>query len=855
MKATKPDDKPQPGSQHTTQSEEKAVLVDAESTDIKEDVATAKSAEELSWDVVKPKFIISPDDEYALVQYFGVILTEEIIRLHEKILAKPDAKPAVFGALLSEPITDRPLRGRLHQDVRRIFEARLETESIDDGVIKITAATKSQPRSINGPKSSNPRQQASRNQPKGKLGWQELGGQYLHFSLYKENKDTMEVISYLCRQLKVKPKEFAFAGTKDRRAVTVQRVSVFRQHANRLAGINRTLRNARIGNFKHEKHGLELGELQGNQFCITLRDCHFGDDSELDEAVRVQLGNEVVGQAVEHLQVHGFINYFGLQRFGTFGIGTDEIGKKILQNDFEGAVWAILTYAEEALATALNPDAQFQSDKISRDDIYRAHAIHLFKTSGKGHLALEKLPKKFSAEAAIIRHLGSGQNGNDFVGAIQSVNRNMRTMYVHAYQSLVWNMVASERWARYGNKVIKGDLVLVESQANRATAHQDEVDENGEIVVHPAADDIAASLDDLFQRAQPLTIEEAESGKYSVYDIVLPTPGFDIEYPDNDVGDYYKEFMGSQRGGGLDPACMRRSQKDFSLSGSYRKILAQVGRDLSFEVKTYREENEQLVETDLEKLEKSRHQRPNSSNAQSAWANGSSNSETRRPQNGRGAGFGGNRGGRGGHAGRSNNDFYDKSNKREVHNDRGEQALRDRARFAATPQFNAWQNLPAQLAADDKAAHEAHEAQKLLASTDPNDIKQPVYKETFIQTSADDEGRRTAYRSTKLLNSDGVEEDVQNATPKDVVANVSALPMSNEAMALGETDKVAKTEEAALGEALNTEFAVNEEAKPSKIAVVVKFVLGSSQYATMALRELMKAGGVKTYKPDFSSGR
>ena len=469
-------------------------------------------------------------------------------------------------------------------------------------------------------------------------------------------------------------------------------------------------------------------------------------------------------------------------------------------------------------------------------------------------------------------------------------------MYVHAYQSLIWNVVASERWSRYSDKVVKGDLVLVDSPAEKAAKVQDEVDENGEIVVHPAADDVAVSYDDIYERARPLTAEEAESGKYTIFDIVLPTPGFDIEYPDNDIGGFYKEFMGSERGGGLDPADMRRNIKDFSLSGSYRKILAKVGKDLSFEIKTYHEDNEQLVETDLEKLEKSR---PNgrgnlfnqNQRAEKAPADARNNENARYN-----TGSENNRGGRQNHNNRSNG--------HQTGIEPTSQPRQERPTFG--DQLNAWQNLPAQLAAEDKTAAAAYEAQKLIPKN-IDDIEQPVYKDTFIETSAENEGRRTGFRSTEILRGDKVHNDVNDeskiadlptavasdamkiddqasapsassnapepiavdrvaenilnssvpdADSQDGEARLPAngsLTMKRLADKISTTPAVEMPNIASIAE--KADPAVVEEPKPARIAVIIKFALGTSQYATMALRELMKAGGVKTYKPDFSMGR
>jgi tRNA(Glu) U13 pseudouridine synthase TruD len=88
-----------------------------------------------------------------------------------------------------------------------------------------------------------------------------------------------------------------------------------------------------------------------------------------------------------------------------------------------------------------------------------------------------KTYKGFGAESAVIKHLASRQGQNDYQGAILSIPRNHRTIFVYAYQSLVWNTVASEGWALHGDKVVEGDLVLVEGRANE---QKDEYDENGE---------------------------------------------------------------------------------------------------------------------------------------------------------------------------------------------------------------------------------------------------------------------------------------------------------------------------------------------------------------------------------------
>lgn len=657
-------------------------------------------------------FQITDEDKKILLSYFTEPVVNAVYSIYNRVLNSPRRATRDYGTVRST-IIDRKLRTKIHQDIRRIFQSRLETVTDSDGAMVISAM----PPPVNGHKSRAALGHNERNQTatrgnhqssKGhsnsfrKPDWHELGGDFLHFTLYKVNKDTMECISWLAKVLKLGPRAFEFAGTKDRRAVSVQRVSVYRQHISPMIDAGRSLRQAYIGDFEYHPRALQLGELTGNEFTITLRDCMF----HKTKTTRVDLNEarSIVSDALENLVARGFINYYGLQRFGTFSISTADVGVKLLRGDFKGATEAILHYTPESIGT---PEGLIPAeDRMSRDDKARSHAIHAFRTTGKAQRALADLPKKFSAESAIIRHLGNKPNqAHDYLGAIQSIQRNLRLMYVHAYQSLVWNMAASKRWSLYGDSVVEGDLVLINEHTNddQAPLKAEDVDADGEVVVRPAAEDRATNVEDLFTRARALSRVEAESGKYTIFDIVLPTPGFDILYPTNEMAQFYKEFMASPGGGGLDPHNMRRPQKDFSLSGSYRKVLAKPSNESSFEIKTYDDDDEQFVGTDMDRL--------------------------------------------------------------------------NRARDAAR------------------------------------------------------------------ITQDSVKGDSTSARPRAVGEQLGKYLGRNN---LDGDDTMADSDDDA-----DSSGGVSLK----KIAVVLKLQLGTSQYATMALRELMKAGGVKSYKPDYSGGR
>lgn len=552
----------------------------------------------------EPSVQVSPEDAAILTSLAGAHFAPGCIDLLSSARTQPrGAKPPAKRSVVSEPTDDRDKRTKIHQEVRRIFDSRIETRTDDSGAIVASIVDNRRGKKRN------------RRQPQQALApggdGQPRTGEYLHFTLYKENRDTMDAVNQVARMLRVKPQNIGYAGTKDRRAATAQRCSIRHIRDRALTGLNSKLRGIYIGEYEYKENSIHLGQLLGNEFVITIKNCRLATESAnsttIDEKAKALDAN--IRPALNHLYEHGWINYFGHQRFGTHEIRTHDIGKLLLCDKFEEAMKALLSYDPDIAAKA--EAGELPQETHQRDDFLRHQACMLYLT-GKDYTQAEALmPRRFAAETCIIRHLNRAgdQSRRDFVGGIVHITRGLRSMYLHAYQSHVWNHAASMRWELHGSTVVKGDLIVDDTDpASQANGGQDQ---DGDDIINPIDSD-----EDRPVRARPLTEEEASSGRYTIHHVVLPSPGYEVIYPDNEVGTFYTEFMAREENGGLDPQKMRRIRREFSVPGRYRKLMNKFLGQPSIEVKAYSDDLEQMHPTDLDLIKQAKQE--NDDNNESA---------------------------------------------------------------------------------------------------------------------------------------------------------------------------------------------------------------------------------------------
>lgn len=290
-------------------------------------------------------------------------------------------------------LSTKDARTAVHEAIRELGETLVVSDTVPnaDGSARIRVRRVT----VGGKKRKDMDKRGGKNQ------WPRDRPDYLQFVLYKRNMETNSVMSQLAKAMNANVSAFSYAGTKDKRGITTQFCTVYRGSQERLEMLNRAGRdlatfNFVVGNATYVREKLNLGDLRGNRFALAIRSL------PSDDAV----SDAVVHAAVASWADRGFINYFGLQRFGTKSIPTHDIGRAILQRDFKTAVDLVLKPQDGDATKIAEARAQFQQDQ----DI---------------SAALRALPPYLIAERALLQ--GFQTHGLDaYAQAIQCIPRHLR---------------------------------------------------------------------------------------------------------------------------------------------------------------------------------------------------------------------------------------------------------------------------------------------------------------------------------------------------------------------------------------------------------------------------------------------
>ena len=269
-------------------------------------------------------------------------------------------------------------------------------------------------------------------------------GRFIIAEVTSRNWETNRLVRLMSRGIGISRERIGFAGTKDKRAVTTQLMS-FECPMESLSRID--LKDVEIKNPYRAKRGIQIGDLKGNSFTIGVRECTM-PQNEISGTL------DLVTSSIK--EMGGFPNYFGVQRFGVIRPITQKVGERIVRGDLEGAVRCYVS-----------DPSRLEDDDAA--DIRKA----LAEESDWAPL-VKDMPDSLSFEKTLVEHIISSPG--DWMGAIEKLPKNLQMMFVHAYQSYLFNKMLSGRMNKGLplNKPVVGDVVIP-LDANKIPLHENPV--------------------------------------------------------------------------------------------------------------------------------------------------------------------------------------------------------------------------------------------------------------------------------------------------------------------------------------------------------------------------------------------
>jgi TruD family tRNA pseudouridine synthase len=364
----------------------------------------------------------------------------------------------------------------------------------------------------------------------------------------KTRKEHLNAIRILTDATGCRQADIGLAGIKDMQAITYQFFTLLNTSIERILTANKFLQSngMELGTIHKVDWKLNIGDLEGNRFNIVLRDVRRvkvelqGDQKMIRENF-VASDSSYIQSMVNRVRKRGFVNFFGEQRVGVagdeseVGVRSFDIGRAMLQQDFAKAVDLIMT------GRLMCRDSETESPEVRK-------ARFTWKESGGDPFETWKiLPhgEQMSRERLVLKGL-KRYGKDDPLAAIRCLHRNERVFWINAFQSYIWNSMATERLKLYGAQVVEGDLI-----------QRKENEDNVELAT--------GDLSDL-----------------SIYDVVLPLPGYDVLYPSNRMSKLYKDILDRSK-----VSFEKSAPPEATAKGGYRRLLVEAS-DLNCE--TFQEE-------------------------------------------------------------------------------------------------------------------------------------------------------------------------------------------------------------------------------------------------------------------------
>ena len=401
----------------------------------------------------------------------------------------------------------------------------------------------------------------------------------LLFSLLKKNIDTIGALEYISRLLHRNQKMLKFAGNKDKRAITTQRISSYNTLPGELIGLTKNKRwnkNIEISNFSFSDKELKLGQLKGNQFCVCFRFIEGLNNIKEDLDLITKSLNE-----------KGFVNYFGMQRFGVGNIPTHIIGKCVIKKMWKEAFINIIS-------TEKMMDAMKQVGLNSKD---LSKEIFDLEDKNKQMSIISDilliLPKFSTESKLLINYKKTGKNS--FQSSFKSLSKQLQILYPHSYQSYIWNLTVSYRLKKYGRKLIIGDIVKKHESLYQEKNQEEDCDipddeNDGKKKNEENNENKNEKIYKIFTDNFDFITEE-NINKFNFDDLVMPIVGYEVYYPKNDIKDYIIELLKKDD---LSFKDFEYQSVNFNATGYFRKVVEKLLNKLTYEIVQHDDPDEDL---------------------------------------------------------------------------------------------------------------------------------------------------------------------------------------------------------------------------------------------------------------------